>query len=70
MTPKQIMRCRKIVSVVPGDRKADAIYKTLTSDHVDPMVPATLLVTHPCIDLFIDEGSAALCDEKLLKSFD
>lgn len=70
MTPKQIMRCRKIVSVVPGVRKADAIYKTLTSDHVDPMVPATLLATHPCIDLFIDEGSASLCDEQLLKSFD
>lgn len=69
MTAKQIMKCRKIVSVVPGERKAKAIHDTLTSDHIDPMVPATLLVTHPCIDLFIDEGSASGCDHELLASF-
>ena len=69
MTPSQIMKCRKIVSVVPGSRKANAVYLTLSHEKADPMIPATLLLKHPCIDLFIDCDSASLCSEALLASY-
>lgn len=67
MTPKQIMRCRHIVAPVPDIRKAQTIYSTLSSVGVDPMVPASLLVTHPDFHLFLDQDSASLCSPDLLQ---
>lgn len=57
MCPKQIMSCEHIVSSVPHEVKAEAVYNTLTGK-VNPMVPATLLKTHPDWNLFIDDASA------------
>ena len=68
MTPKQIMRCRHIVAPVPDVRKAQAIFSTLSSPRVDPMVPATLLTTHPDFHLFLDADSASLCSAELLQN--
>ena len=59
MTAHQIMQCEKIVSCVPYAVKADAIEKTLHSEEVTNMVPATLLKTHPNFLLYIDAESAA-----------
>ncbi len=67
MTPKQIMRCQHIVSAVPGKRKAAAISNMLASQTVDPMIPATLLTTHPSFYLFLDESSASLCTAGMLQ---
>ena len=58
MCPRQIMACRHIVSSVPHAVKAEAVYNTITRP-VDPMVPATLLKTHPDWNLFIDHESAS-----------
>lgn len=69
MTCAQIMKCKKIVCAVPGERKADAIYNTLRIDTPDPMVPATLLKLHGCTHVVIDEGSASKCDAELLAKF-
>ncbi len=57
MTPRQILSCRHIVSSVPHGVKAEAVYNTITRG-LDPMVPATLLKTHPDWHLFIDRKSA------------
>ena len=57
MTPKEIMKAKHIVTVAPHSVKADAIYKTITTP-ITPMVPATLLKTHPDWHLFIDDASA------------
>lgn len=57
MTVKQIMACRHIVTAAPHAVKAEAIYNTVTSP-VTPMVPATILKTHPDWKLFIDDASA------------
>ncbi|WP_101910199.1 glucosamine-6-phosphate deaminase [Marasmitruncus massiliensis] len=57
MTIKQIMACRHIVTAVPHSVKANAIYDTVTQP-VNPMVPATILKTHPDWKLFIDDASA------------
>lgn len=58
MCPKQILSCKHIVSSVPHAVKAEAVYNTITQS-VNPMVPATLLKTHPDWHLFIDDASAA-----------
>ena len=59
MTAHQIMQCKKIVSCVPYAVKAEAIEKTLHSEEVTNMIPATLLKTHPDFLLYIDAESAA-----------
>lgn len=63
MTPWQIMQCRHIISAVPHKVKAQAVADTLAND-TDPMIPATLLKTHPCFDLFLDEDSASLIKDR------
>lgn len=59
MMPKEIMKAEHIVTVAPHKVKAKAIYDTITNS-VTPMVPATLLKTHPDWNLFIDDDSAAM----------
>lgn len=59
MCVKQIMACRHIVTAVPHAVKAEAVYRTITSQ-VSPMIPATMLKNHPDWKLFLDDASAAL----------
>ena len=67
MTAYQIMQCRHIISSVPHGVKAKAVADTLHSSRVDPMIPATLLKTHPAFDLFVDRDSAAqIVPEKIV----
>lgn len=69
MTPKQIMKCRKIVCAVPGERKAKAIFDTLRLETTDPNVPATLLREHGSCEVYIDRGSASMCSAELLARY-
>lgn len=57
MTVQQILKCKKIISVVPHKEKAKAVADTLSSN-ITPTVPATILKTHECWDLFLDAESA------------
>lgn len=57
MCPKEILKALHIVTAVPHEAKAEAIFNTLTSP-VNENVPATLLKTHPDWNLFIDKNSA------------
>ena len=66
MSPWQIMQCECIVSAVPGSVKADAVRKVLLAEGVDPMVPGSLLKTHPDFHLFVDADAASRCDAELL----
>ncbi len=59
MTVYQILKCKKIITCVPHEVKAKAIYATLNSE-ISNMVPATMLRTHPDWSLYIDENSAKL----------
>ena len=45
---------------------ADAVKKLLSAKTVDPIVPGSLLKTHPDFQLFLDEESAANCSEEML----
>ncbi|MDP4223956.1 MAG: 6-phosphogluconolactonase [Bacteroidota bacterium] len=58
MSVWQIMQCRKIISVVPHEVKAEAVFKTLTS-RLNPDIPATMLKQHPDWNLFLDRNSAS-----------
>jgi len=62
MTVKQIMKCKKIISVVPYKVKAKAIHDTLMSDEITNLVPATILRTHSDWTLYIDNDSASMVD--------
>lgn len=57
MTVKQIMRCRTIISAVPFAVKAPAIKRMLEAERPDPMVPASILKTHPDFHLYLDRDS-------------
>ena len=69
MTPYRIMQCRCIVAPVPKAVKARAIAAVLGSEAVDPMIPGTLLKTHPDISLFTDRDSISLCGEDLIAKY-
>lgn len=58
MTVREILKCRHIISAVPFDVKAKAVYDTLNAPDITPMVPATALRRHPDVTIYLDEGSA------------
>jgi glucosamine-6-phosphate deaminase len=68
MSPKQIMKCKVIVSCVPHSVKAKAIRNTL-ENNTTPMIPATLLKEHADITLFLDRESASLTPESVLNRY-
>lgn len=58
MSVFRIMQSKKIISVVPYAVKANAVKKTLESE-VTPVIPATILKTHPDWELYLDKDSAS-----------
>ena len=68
MTCPQIMKCREIISVVPYAVKADAVYKTLSSE-LTPEIPATLLKQHIACTLYCDGDSAKLLSQELVEKY-
>ncbi len=62
MTVFQILRCKQIVSCVPYACKADAIQKTLETDYVTNLIPATIMKQHPDFVVFADSDSFAKVD--------
>ncbi|HKU28217.1 MAG TPA: glucosamine-6-phosphate deaminase [Candidatus Sulfotelmatobacter sp.] len=59
MSVSQILRSREIIVVVPDERKAQAVKDCLEGD-VSPLIPASILRTHPNVTLYLDKDSAAL----------
>lgn len=68
MTVYQILQCKAIISCVPNERKAKAIKQTLESGKTN-LIPATALKNHAQCTLFLDEGSASMSDENLLRKY-
>lgn len=58
LTISAIMNCKAISCVVPDERKADAVYRTLYGP-IETECPASILRTHLETQLFLDEASAA-----------
>lgn len=59
MTVHQILQCRHIISAVPYAPKSGAVAALLEARHPDPRVPATALLTHSSVDLYLDDDSAS-----------
>ncbi|SFS68927.1 glucosamine-6-phosphate deaminase [Paenibacillus sp. BC26] len=67
MSVRQIMKSKVILSCVPHAVKADAIKRTLESD-ITPLVPATILRSHPNWTLYLDQQSASAAQAVLSDS--
>lgn len=64
MSPRQILKAREIVVVVPDRRKAAAV-KACLEGEIGPMAPASILRTHPNATVYLDTDSAALLSPAL-----
>jgi glucosamine-6-phosphate deaminase len=61
MSVRQILAARSIVCVVPDLRKAEAVRASIEGP-LDPMVPASILRTHPDVTMYLDRDSASLLE--------
>lgn len=69
MTCSEIMKCKKIISVVPYKVKAEAVYNTLNSQLTNN-VPATLLIEHNNFTLYVDKDSSSLLTKELISKYE
>lgn len=68
VTIPRIMRVPRVVCVVPGVRKSEAVKRTLL-EAVSPDCPSSILRTHPNAELYLDAEAASLLDvEHLLET--
>ncbi|HEV2399462.1 MAG TPA: glucosamine-6-phosphate deaminase [Candidatus Sulfotelmatobacter sp.] len=65
MSPRQIMKAREIISVVPDKRKASAV-RLCVEGEIRPMAPASIMRRHPNVTVYLDENSASLLNSELL----
>lgn len=59
MSVRRILEAREIIAVVPDARKAAAVKASLEGE-VSPMVPASILRTHPATTIYLDRDAASL----------
>ncbi len=59
LTVPAILRCKKIISVVPDGRKAQAVHDALKGP-ISTKCPASILRTHADVTLYLDRDSASL----------
>jgi glucosamine-6-phosphate deaminase len=57
LTIPALIRGRHIICVVPGERKAKAVYHTLHSP-ITEKYPSTILRQHPAVALYLDKDSS------------
>jgi glucosamine-6-phosphate deaminase len=58
MSVRQILKAEHLVMTVPGTRKARVVKATLEGP-VTPLMPASIVQTHPSVALFLDHAAAA-----------
>jgi glucosamine-6-phosphate deaminase len=58
MSIQQILKARELLVVVPDERKAAAV-KAALEGPLTPLVPASILRTHPNLTLYLDEPAAS-----------
>lgn len=59
--PATVMRARKLILIVNGEKKADILKKALEGP-ITPMVPSSVLRLHPDITIIVDEEAAQTLD--------
>ncbi len=63
MSIRQILKAKKILCIVPDQRKAQAV-KVCLEGPVDVHAPASILQTHPDVTVFLDRASASLLERR------
>ncbi|HEX3822525.1 MAG TPA: glucosamine-6-phosphate deaminase [Candidatus Sulfotelmatobacter sp.] len=69
MSPRQIMKARQIISVVPDKRKAKAVRLCLEGE-ISPKAPASILRRHPNVTVYLDRESASQLSTSLKSLLD
>jgi glucosamine-6-phosphate deaminase len=64
MSVRQILKAKEILAVVPDRRKASAV-KACFEGEISPLVPASILRTHPNATVYLDNDSASLLSPAL-----
>lgn len=59
LTIPALMSCKKVICIVPTERKAEAVYNTLFGP-ISESCPASVLRMHPDATLFLDKEAAKL----------
>jgi glucosamine-6-phosphate deaminase len=59
LTVPALLKGRRLFVIVPGERKAMAVYHTLNSPVGEPY-PSTILRNHPAVKLFLDKDSCKM----------
>jgi glucosamine-6-phosphate deaminase len=67
MSARQILKATEILAVVPGVQKAQAV-KACVEGPISPMLPASILRTHPNATVYLDQKSASLLGPALQKA--
>jgi len=67
MSIQQMLKAREMLVVVPDQRKAAAVKATLEGP-MTPLVPASILRTHPNVTLYLDEPAASLLQKATITS--
>jgi glucosamine-6-phosphate deaminase len=63
MSVKQLLRSDELICIVPQSRKAKAVQAALEGP-ITPMVPASILRTHPNVTIYLDAESSALLGQQ------
>lgn len=64
MSPRQILKARELIVIVPDTRKAQAV-KACFEGEISPMAPASILRSHPNATVYLDRDSASLLSPAL-----
>jgi glucosamine-6-phosphate deaminase len=64
MSVRQILCSQEIIVVVPDARKALAV-KACLEGEISPVMPASILRTHPNVTIYLDRDSAALLSPRV-----
>jgi glucosamine-6-phosphate deaminase len=65
MSVRQILKAKEIISVVPDERKAQAV-KLCIEGPIGPMAPASILRDHSAATIYLDRESASLLSRSTL----
>jgi len=66
MSIRQMMKANELLVIVPDERKAGAVKASLEGD-ITPLVPASIIRTHPNVTLFLDEPAASRLQRETLQ---
>ncbi len=67
MSPRQILKAREIIAVVPDSRKAEAVKMCLEGE-IRPEAPSSILRQHPNTTIYLDEDSSSRLRDELRSS--